>query len=289
MIIVKLQGGLGNQLFQYSLGKSLEVSEKRKVYFDVSSFNHSSNQTSRDFVLEKLGLKVDLIPKKVASIITFLKKVSFKFNITFKSNFFSFLHSENSFQYIPIVVKKKLIIFDGYWQSPKYFESISNDLTKSFYSLDRISNSGQNLIANLKSKSTVAIHIRRGDYISNKETYDFHGICDLEYYYSAIDFIESKYYVDTYIIFTDDIEWVQNNFSIGNRIFIYGCNYAENDIDELLMMASVSHNIIANSTFSWWSAYINPNPEKIVIAPKKWFNDLSINVEDLFPTNWVRL
>jgi hypothetical protein len=289
MIIVKLQGGLGNQLFQYSLGKSLELSENRKVYFDVSSFNHSPNLTSREFVLEKLGLKVDLLPKNVASIITFINRLLFKLNITFKSNFFSISYCENSFQYIPIVVKNKLIIFDGYWQSPMYFESISNDLTKLFYSIDRISNSGQNLISNLKSKSTVAIHIRRGDYISNTETYDFHGICDLDYYYSAIDFIESKNNIDTYIIFTDDIEWVQNNFSIGNRIFIYGCNYAENDIDEFLMMASVSHNIIANSTFSWWSAFINPNPEKIVIAPKKWFSDLSINVEDLFPTNWVRL
>ena len=133
------------------------------------------------------------------------------------------------------------------------------------------------------------MHIRRGDYVTNIHANIFHGLCDLDYYYKSINYIRCNKQVDLICIFSDDIDWVKQNLFIEGVEIIYVSEFVIDHIQEFEIMKQCQHNIIANSSFSWWAAFLNSNPEKIVIAPKKWFNDESINTSDLCPQEWIRL
>ena len=181
------------------------------------------------------------------------------------------------------------IYLDGYWQSEKYFNNCEKEIRKEFTIKSSLSEETKKLINLIKKCNSVSLHIRRGDYVTNKKTYKVHGVIDLNYYKKSISYLNSLQSDLKFFIFSDDVEWVRNNFSWLKNCTYVGHNNADNNYQDLNLMSYCKHHIIANSTFSWWGAWLSNNKNKIVITPKNWFNNLKSTETDLIPKDWVVL
>ena len=190
---------------------------------------------------------------------------------------------ENLFSYEKIDRNEKTnAVLFGYWQSEKYFYKYRNDLLKLFVPKHEYSNEVKKYIKKIIENECASIHIRRGDYVTLNLT------IDIDYYNRAIEYIFRNNKVNIFYIFSDDIEWVKNNLNHKQNIYYIYVSLSEKsvtkDIDEMMLMSMCSHNIIANSTYSWWGAWLNRNKKKVVISPKVAFNN-----KDIIPDDWIRL
>ena len=286
MIVVKLIGGLGNQMFQYAFGRYLSIHHKTNLYFDIADLqNKNLGHIQRNFSLHGFNLQT--------AIYNLNGQKSGKENL-FKRLFYS---SKNK---LKTITEKKLhfdkeignaadnVYLNGYWQSPLYFEKIEDIIRKDFTFSIPLSNDAEQFQVKIKESNAVSIHVRRGDYVNNPETLSYHGVCDLAYYQKAIEIIENKTSNPTFFIFTDDPEWVKQNFSLSDDIILIS-NASFSQFDDLRLMSVCKHAIIANSSFSWWGAWLINNPTKTVVAPLKWLQNDSINTDDLFPKTWMRI
>jgi hypothetical protein len=292
MIILKLIGGMGNQLFQYSMGRALALRNNTNLKIDISGFdNQSGITTPRKYALMYFNIKENFADEQeisnvkggnVSDACSFFQKVgiSKKKNSNIVEPSFNF-HEE-------ILHVGSDIYLDGYWQTEKYFKDAGDALRKEFTLKDEFSIENKEITKEIKDSNAVSLHIRRGDYVAHAGTSKFHGICSLEYYTSATKHIAEKVKKPVFYIFSDDIEWVKENLKID-----FPTRYVSDgilkDYEELMLMSYCKHNIIANSSFSWWGAWLNNNPEKIVIAPRQWFADTSIITSDVIPENWIKL
>jgi len=255
--IIPITGGLGNQLFQYAHGRKLQIINKKDVIFDTSFFTQNTKDTPRPFLLDRFNInpKAKFSPNPENRITKIFKKIFYK-----------------------ITGKYPL------YQSEKYFLEIKDIILREFIPVAPLTSEVQNIINNIRSKdSSVSIHIRRGDYINNTH----HNLCDLNYYYQAIEYIKTKIQNPTFFIFSDDIEWAKENIKIENCIYVSNPDLKE--YEEMILMSECKHNIIANSTFSWWSAYLNKNYDKIIIAPKQWTKSKTADQLEILPKNWIQL
>ena len=141
----------------------------------------------------------------------------------------------------------------------------------------------------IQSTESVSLHVRRADYIQNALTNKIHGTCDQDYYDRAIRYIAERVIDPHFFIFSDEPEWVKENLKIDFPMTVVDCNDASRNYEDLRLMSTCKHNIIANSSFSWWGAWLNPNPDKLVITPEQWFNDKKRNTKDLIPEQWVKM
>lgn len=301
MITVKLIGGLGNQLFQYAFGTSLAQKLSQETVYDISWFVHES---SRELKLNSLGLSLKY--KTLGSFYAMLKELAIYTSgrsrfirffkplqrletiYEFKTALFSTIVKEKDFDMDKIKYNKNYY-FDGYWQNPKYFQDIRNIILKNikFHEFQNARDlNWQNQICGSES---VAIHIRRGDYVNDPKTNQYFETCSLEYYQKASEHILSKYPKANFFLFTDDPDFVEANFGfLANATLV--SDSGRSDIDELNLMHLCKHFIIANSSFSWWGAWLSQNPGKIVIAPQKWYRNAETNKKcKIVPENWVRL
>lgn len=273
MIVVQLIGGLGNQLFQYAAAKALALETKQKLYLDVSQFesyklhNYALNHFN---VISKNYKKPNRYLQKIKSFCqkkTFYKEDDFGYNRDLAS------------------LKGNIIFLEGYFQSEKYFIKYEKEIRKDFEMRTPLKEKTRGAIAKIKSVNSVSIHIRRGDYLNNP----LHNTSKDEYYKKALEIVEKKIPNPVFFVFSDDMNWVKANFTTKQQTIFIDFNNAATNFEDLKLMASCKHNIIANSSFSWWGAWLNKNPDKIVIAPKLWFNDDSINITDIIPTSWVKI
>lgn len=287
MLIIKIIGGLGNQMFQYAYAKSL-ASRGCDIKIDKSVFDtyiiHSG------FSLDKYKIDLPLATRNEIDIFgseLLREKIKKKLYIKNKN-----------------ILREKTLLFDtkmltphdnsyieGYFQTEKYFLEIRETLLNQFTLNKTLSNYSQEIEHAIENANiSVSLHIRRGDYLSNPKAMKMHGFCDLDYYIKAINLLENKYDNISYFIFSDDIEWVRENLKIENSIFVTS---AENRLphEDIYLMSLCHHNIIANSSFSWWSAWLNKNINKIVIAPKRWFANEKMQKQskDLIPESWMKL
>jgi hypothetical protein len=253
MIVTKLHGGLGNQLFQWAATYAAAKKYECEYYFDLRYF---SNKKIKKSSVDKWDYELD------------------KFNIEIKE------FSEPS----PLPVRYDNFCYQsiepnyylyGYWQSEKYFVdykdeilSILKNYEKEKYFLDKYK---------VLSENTLSLHVRRGDYVRVAPN----NVLSLDYYYNALEDINYKnFYI---LVFSDDLEWCRENFKNFKKISFIN----ENNFDSLIMMSLCKNNIIANSTFSWWGAYLNNYSEKKVIAPQKWFD--SKQYQNIIPDEWITL
>lgn len=295
MIIVQLTGGLGNQLFQYAMGRALSEISKEGLLLDINSY---SWDTLRKYELEPFNLNAR---KATKSEIETLKqrKPSLKDRIFYKLKgesipYYRFPYiKEQSFNFDSnfINFRQKNSYLEGYWQSENYFKQIRSILINEIQIQDTtISSVMKDYKTRIQNtKDSVSIHIRRGDYVSNEETTAFHGLCGLDYYIEAMSIIDKSIPNPTYFVFSDDKEYVKEVFNTkSNVVLIENIPF---DYEELLLMSFCDHNIIANSSFSWWGAWLNRNQTKKVIAPSKWFANIEMNskTESLIPQSWIRI
>ncbi|MDI6034176.1 alpha-1,2-fucosyltransferase [Flavobacterium sp. LB2P84] len=295
MIIIKLQGGLGNQMFQYAFASILAKKNKTSVLIDRNSFEVTEKRhgyTPRNFELNVFNNSYgqatasDIITFDNLSIIDKLKK---KLGLHYPKRY-----EEIAFNFQSETLSIKAPIYlTGYFQSYKYFTGFENYIKKKFsFPVDKLDEMNKKLLITIKNSNTISIHVRRGDYVSDTLTQQFHGNCSLEYYLEAIALLSSKSKDFILIFFSDDSQWVKEQFQNlpYSKIFI-DQNKNENSWKDMFLMSSCNHNIIANSSFSWWAAWLNENPEKIVIAPKHWYveSEAEKHTMDLIPSAWIRL
>tara|TARA_R110000787_G_scaffold184181_4_gene296050 strand:+ start:727 stop:1608 length:882 start_codon:yes stop_codon:yes gene_type:complete len=292
MIIIKLQGGLGNQMFQFALASIIAKKNKSLLKIDTNSFDSNiEGITPREFELSifdnsyKKALFTEIENFQKSSFVNKLKK---KLGLNYTKVF-----RESNLRFNDKVLKLKSPIYlEGYFQSYKYFLG-EEGYVENIFSFPKGEIEGKNIkfLSDIENNNSTGVHIRRGDYLNDKETQEFHGNCGKEYYSKAIDFFEKQNEDVTFVFFSDDIEWVKNEFNYldSKKIFIVG-NTGENNWIDLFLMSSCSHQIIANSSFSWWSAWLNKNKNKKVIAPKNWFANEKANKDanDLIPSSWIR-
>ena len=295
MIIVELSGGLGNQMFQYAFAYVLTYKNNTTLKIDNNFFNTNekwSSHTPRNFELDIFNNSYVIANKKEIklfynfSLVNKLKKkLGFSYPKIYREKFFDF-------QPHLLTIKSSAFV-KGYFQSYKYFEGFEKKIKDIFYlSENQLDDVNKKILLDIKNTSTISIHIRRGDYISDVITQQIHGNCSIEYYTKAIDLIVSKTEKSTLVFFSDDIEWVKIQFKNlpFTKIFV-NYNFGVDSWRDLFLMKSCNHNIIANSSFSWWAAWLNENPNKIIIAPKKWFaiSEDDRNTKDLIPESWIRI
>lgn len=290
--IVTIKGGIGNQLFQYAFGESIKKKWNCEVLYNIDWFYRYGLDTPRELALLKL---VDLNYIKHSKKKEFLQSP----HISKLLNQFSFLHktefrSEESFDFFEHYQKMpskkiKKIFFNGYWQSSKYFQLIEHDLRNKLLAY-KTHLKKSSLFNNIKNaKNSTSLHIRRGDYISNKAAKNTFDTCSLDYYKNAINNInklageESKFF-----IFSDDIEWAKDNINIDNNLIYVDSKYNLSDLDELFLMSICKNHIIANSTYSWWGAWIGSSKAGITICPKNWYKS-SKQPNALFPEKWISI
>lgn len=293
-MIVKIQGGLGNQMFQYAFAKSLSLKHKKEVFLDNSAFDSNSFITKRDFKLELFNITLSLVNQDIHFVNQNLDKNQF-FNKLRKRALkkWPFLSKNIRIEKSLEFDSKNLNVYsyyEGYWQSEKYFKDfniqIINDFTfKNVKDLER----GQ-FVKDISSKNAVSIHVRRGDYVNNPVVNNFHGSLSDEYYRKAIKLVKDKVENPVFYIFSDDINWVKLNMFQNddiNLVFVFSSSEKE----DLFLMSKCKHNIIANSSFSWWGAYLNENANKIIVAPKTWYknNEANKSTLDLIPSKWLRV
>lgn len=294
MIVVKLIGGLGNQLFQYAAGLALANYHKKELYLDISHLNQDSKgaYTKRKFELDKFKINTKIADKAILDnfnfngnkLITKLKKLT-------PSLFKKMIFNEHQFNFHSNFFKLPATTYlNGYWQSEKYFNSFKDKLIASISLIEPLSEHAKAFDARISSSKSVSIHIRRGDFVSLKSANHFHGYLEIDHYKQAIEIIKSKVENPSFFIFSDDIEWCKTNFDfISPKEFVEGKLLGISTHEELILMSHCKHNIIANSSFSWWAAWLNQYQDKVVVAPKNWFADKTINTNDLIPSNWIKI
>lgn len=270
MKIITFQGGLGNQMFQYKFYIWLKnnVSTKIYGYYPAKGLSGHNGLEIEKCLTNVVLPKTNLMIVGLVKIIKFLNLIGFKY-ISNTSTF-----SLNK------------ILFEDYWQDLNYLGTFSFEFDTSRMNYN---NKNIEIINKIKTTNSVSLHVRRGDYINDKYSHIYGGICDVNYYNRAIEYIFSKIDNPVFFVFSDDCEWVKNNISIPNATFVEW-NLNENSYIDMFMMNQCKHNIIANSTFSWWGAYNRTNPKNsIVISPKKWFASDSFAEPLIFPKKWIRI
>lgn len=289
MIVTKIIGGLGNQMFQYAAGLALAEKNNVPLLYDISTF--SSAYKIRRFQLNCFNISASEHRLKNSNVIGnswIIKRFCDKFSL-FKSEK---IFIEKSYNYDPAFFDIKPNTFiEGYWQSEKYFENIENIVRKEFTFKNDPYGLNCDWLAKIEDSISVSLHVRRGDYIYNKEANEFHGTCSLDYYTRAVaqiaDRINGK---PKLFIFSDDPDWTKNNINLlGFEHSYIGNNNEENCYEDLRLMAACKYHIIANSTFSWWGAWLDSRKDSFTIAPKQWFASNKLNSDDVIPERWLRV
>jgi hypothetical protein len=297
MICIQLSGGLGNQMFQYSCGRALAIQHNTDLVLDISQLvqiNSSNGQTLRQFELDIFDVDAQIADsytvrtlkpltyrlKNVFSLYTRLKGIqTTKYFIEDGPGYNSAINNISMNCYL-----------SGYWQSQKYFIQIEDIIRNDFKFKKSIEGRNSLWHDKIRNSNSISVHIRRSDYVNNM-FHDIHGTCSLNYYKESIQYIISRVQDPYFFIFSDDVEWARNNLKIEHPYeFIFG-NSGKNSFIDMQLMSMCKHNIIANSSFSWWGAWLNSNSDKIVIAPEKWFSDEKLNLKtiDLVPDSWLRI
>ena len=288
IVVVRLIGGLGNQLFQYAAGKSLSHTLGVPLKIDKNDFKR--------YKLRKYGLlhfnvtsgeaskrELNLFPQRASA--SRMRKLFSKF---FSKGYPTF--SQRNLNFDPSIFENKAPIYlDGYWQSEKYFKSIENIIRSEFTFKSKIDPLSKTILEKIQNCNSVSIHIRRGDYVDNSVTNAKHGTTTLDYYYRSIEIILEKISNPYFFIFSDDINWVRSNLFMDGNVTYVSHNDSLSNYQDLRLMSKCKNNIIANSSFSWWGAWLNKNRKKIVLAPKRWFNDNDLGENDIVPDSWISI
>jgi hypothetical protein len=285
MKIVRFLGGLGNQMFQYAFYKSLER-RFGSVKADLSAFEaydlHNGFELERIFPLtvdQPHPFLVKLYdPHYRGWLIRKLRRIA---NLKH-----AFYEEKTLFQYDARLFEDKgSRLYWGYWQNERYFDEIAGTLRQDFKFKLPLNEKNETILRDIQSGNSVSVHIRRGDYLHNEL---LGGICDEAYYCRAIDIISEKLIDPEFFIFSNDIAWCQSTLHLPRAKFI-SWNHGDQSYIDMQLMSHCKHNIIANSSFSWWSAWLNTHPGKIVIAPRRWTNDPAHSPADMIPHQWLTL
>jgi hypothetical protein len=276
-------GGLGNQMFQYALGRCLADINNCALKLDVSFFETNE--------LRKYELRSFNIVESIASKreIEKLSKSRNPFKALLKKKPAAYITEKHYHFDSEILNLPDNVYLEGYWQSEKYFDRIKPKIMREFAIKLPPRGLNERLHEQISGANSVGVHVRRRDYVSDPAASSAHGICSPDYYRAAVSYIRDAVKDPVFFVFSDDMELVKPELSSTGKFLFVDHNSVENGFEDLRLMSHCRHQIIANSSFSWWGAWLNPNPEKIVIAPHKWFNEYAGDTKDLYPPGWIKI
>jgi hypothetical protein len=292
LIISQIIGGLGNQMFQYAAGRALSLTRIQSLRLDISKF--AGYGLHQGFELQR----VFDCPAEIATEVEVRNMLGWQFSngirrvvgqpvmAAFRRKGFVV---EPHFHYWPgINGVPEDCYLAGYWQSEQYFQAHAKTIRADFIFKLPLTSKNAELANQIARVKAVSLHVRRGDYINNPKTTATHGLCSLDYYRAAVQHISDRVEHPYFFVFSDDISWVQEHLEIH-----FPCQYVDHNkgtesYNDMRLMSLCQHHIIANSSFSWWGAWLNPSKDKVVVAPKQWFAN-ETNTQDLIPQSWVRL
>lgn len=288
MKIIKFHGGLGNQMFQYCFYKRMML-ESDEVLADTSFFKkvkaHNGLEIERLF-----NIKLNKIDKKIERFLFSKNKITkLKRSILKKINRFKvYTYFDTVYDESIIINPKKYSFYEGYWQSEKYFKTIEDIIRKKIIFPEIVEEKNLKILKNIQEENSISIHVRRGDYVGHPQ---LDGLAPVEYYEKAIEYLKKKIENPKFFIFSNDLSWCKENLPLKeNEYEVVEGNTGNNSYIDMQLMSLCKHNIIPNSSFSWWGAWLNKNPQKIVIAPERWFTKESkFLYGDIVPKEWIKL
>lgn len=295
-VTVSLYGGLGNQLFQYATARSLAIRLQAELALDLAWFNIVNKMpdvTPRKFALAPFniqgilqnegaalfmtGNRIQRLAKKILQLIrpsiTNINLIQ-EGKLTFDPHIFS-LHGS--------------LWLKGHWGSFKYYQNIRPLLQHEIATPGQLNPKSAELISAISESDAIAIHIRRGDYVTNKRAAKRHCLCDMEYYRAGLQIAAQGLKNPHCYIFSDDTEWVRDNFKIAVPMTIVDINGPDDAHQDLWLMAACKRFIIANSSFSWWAAWLSKAKDKLVVCPKKWAVRANHDTQNLIPADWIQI
>ena len=290
MIIARIIGGLGNQLFQYAVGRHLAKILGVDLKLDVSGFN---TYKLHAYSLAPFNVKQVFSTAKENARMTgrglgLCSRALLR--ITGQRDKFLRTHIAEAKQFYfdpAILTLPDGVYLDGYWQTEKYFLGIQDIIHEEFALKSAPAGRDLELAEQISSCESVSLHVRRGDYVTNSQTYKACGVCPLAYYEGAVKWLSESVRSPQFFVFSDDIEWSRKNLSMPFPVTFVSHNGPDKNYEDLRLMSLCKHQIIANSSFSWWGAWLNRNPGKKVVAPKHWFK--TRETIDLIPAGWMRI
>lgn len=291
MIVVELMGGLGNQMFQYALGRNLAIKNNTQLYLDKTSL--LNRDARKNFIFRNYDLDIFNIEERFLSI-----ENSNKYNAV-RSRPKKILNKILPLNELKIIKEKQFgytiqilnlsdnIYLNGYWQNFRYFSEIENIIKSDFSFKQAISTICESLLNQIKNTESVCLNIRRTDFVTNPTA---HGILENDYYIQAEKILLKQLSKPIFYIFSDDIEWCINNIKLESEVVFVDHKYAGNKFRNYLeLMSSCKHFVIPNSTFAWWAAWLSTSSRKIVIAPKVWLRSINFETDLMSPSTWIFL
>ena len=277
-----------NQMFQYAFGRAAALRNGATLYLDPSALNPKRHSK---YALDAFALTAEFAPQdKIAQVITprfkFRKKLWKALKIPFK---YAPTHVlEKKFSYDSAVAARRgSAYFDGYWQTELYFRDFAENIRADFRLKAEDEIKKHPLYADIAGSNSVSVHVRRGDYVKNPRYRRRLYVCGKEYFKNAMSLAEGKTANPKFFIFSDDHDYVKANFDLGKNAVLAE---TKSHFEDFFLMSQCAGNIISNSSFSWWAAWLNPNPEKFVVAPERWFTEYDkTDYSDVVPQGWIKI
>lgn len=286
MIVSRLIGGLGNQMFQYAAGRALALRRRVPFRIDRRAFaDYKTHAFGMDcFRADLSDAPADQLPgaAKENRINRFLRPL---LRAPLR------VYTEKSFTFDPeVLALSDGTYLDGYWQTEKYFADYADTVRADFTVRHAPSPENQQWLDHVTAGNSVSLHVRRGDYVSNPSAAAVHGTCDLDYYRRAVEYLRQASGAEPVVfVFSDDPDWVAANLRLSCPMHLVRNNDASTNYEDLRLMTACRHHVIANSSFSWWGAWLDPRPDAITVAPQRWFVAGTPDACDLVPPRWVKL
>lgn len=291
MITVRLMGGLGNQLFQYAFGRQASQTLAVPLQLDLRWFeSFAPGTTPRVYELTRYPIRAQVaapgslpwVPTSRPGILFWRVRRSLPFGPRV------YERHQPGFS-ADAAVPRDNTLYIGYWQSERYFGGVATEIRAELTPSTPPTGQNAEYTSRIGESQAISLHVRRGDYVSSKQTNAAHGLTTLDYYRSAIRTVRERVSGGRFFVFSDDLDWCRENLALEpDTVFVEG-NGGANAFEDLRLMSLCRHHIVANSSFSWWGAWLNPSPDKLVIAPRQWFADPKMNATDLVPATWIRL
>jgi hypothetical protein len=300
MVTVFLRGGLGNQMFQYALGLDLAKKNNAPLVLDTVYLRDRfprPNFAYRNYDLDVFNLDAHFTPLSRAANALPMPGVWLALDLAGIAarralGMQKMIKEKKEHEFDPAVATARGNIFLwGRWQNGKYFKDSEEDVRRAFTFRAPLEGEAKKIAAQIDAAaSSVSLHVRRGDYAAFKNVEKLHGKTDVPYYARAAAYVASRVKDPRFFVFSDDIPWCKENLKLDLPVtFVEGSAAGPHDAFHFELMARCKHNIITNSTYSWWAAWLNRNPAKVIVAPQRWYLDPKMDEADMIPAGWVRL
>lgn len=286
MVVVRLYGGLGNQMFQYAAARRLSQVNKVPLRMDCSWF---ALQEQRKYELGIFNVEESFVSgfqsgfiRKINRSNSILRRAASIFSAPFT------LQEEKYYEFDQDIMSLKgRIYLDGYWQSEKYFKDVESVIRRDFSFKHPLEGENRVMASEIQASNSVCVHVRRGDYVDNALSSKIHGTCPIEYYQESASRLEKNIQRPDYYVFSDDIDWAKGNLQFLNNARYVDHNDPDHGYEDMRLMSLCKHHIVANSSFSWWGAWLCSNPGQMVFAPAIWFSAGHCDTSDLIPDTWT--